>query len=169
MRKLDLTPEEVEERKEIARVRSRKWHADNRERANERSRQYREDNLERLREYDRERDKLRREDPEYVEAKKRSTSEWKERNRDKVLAARRRYQSARRARLRGAFVEAVDPETCYRMHGGRCGICGEFIDGAFHVDHIRPLSKGGKHSYINCQPAHPSCNQRKSAKWPAQT
>jgi 5-methylcytosine-specific restriction endonuclease McrA len=49
------------------------------------------------------------------------------------------------------------------MHGGMCGICKQFIVGKFHVDHVIPLSKGGLHSYANTQPAHPDCNQRKSA------
>ena len=106
-----------------------------------------EDNLERLREYDRGRDKYAREDP-YVRKKRRSPNG--RRNRDKVLAARRRASrppgsTPRRVR-RGSR-----PETCYRMHGGRCGICGEFIDGAFHVDH-GGRCRGGKRP-INCQPA----------------
>jgi 5-methylcytosine-specific restriction endonuclease McrA len=49
------------------------------------------------------------------------------------------------------------------MHGGMCGICKQFIEGKFHVDHVIPLSKGGMHGYVNVQPAHPVCNQRKGA------
>ena len=49
------------------------------------------------------------------------------------------------------------------MHGGMCGICEEFIQGKFHVDHVIPLSKGGLHCYANVQPAHPNCNRKKWA------
>ena len=77
------------------------------------------------------------------------------------------YQSSnmrRRARELGQFIEDVDPQIVYEMHGGRCGICGEFIEGDFHVDHVIPLAKGGMHGYINVQPAHPKCNLSKGAK-----
>ena len=53
-----------------------------------------------------------------------------------------------------------------------CGICGEPIDytlhhldpGAFVVDHIDPLSKGGADTLENKQAAHRSCNRTKSDK-----
>lgn len=32
------------------------------------------------------------------------------------------------------------------------------------MNYIVPLSKGGKHSYDNTQPAHPKCNIQKGAK-----
>lgn len=74
---------------------------------------------------------------------------------------RRRAEQNRRARKLDQFVESVDAQILYEMHGGMCGICKEFIGGEFHVDHIIPLSKGGLHGYVNTQPAHPSCNLRK--------
>jgi 5-methylcytosine-specific restriction endonuclease McrA len=52
------------------------------------------------------------------------------------------------------------------MHGGRCGICCEFIEGDFHVDHVIPLARGGQHGYVNVQPAHPRCNLVKGAHVP---
>jgi 5-methylcytosine-specific restriction endonuclease McrA len=70
----------------------------------------------------------------------------------------------RRALKLNQFIEDVDPVIVYEMHGGRCGICGEFIEGDFHVDHVIPLSKGGMHGYVNVQPAHPKCNLSKGAK-----
>jgi len=78
---------------------------------------------------------------------------------------RRKHCATRRARKLNQFVEDVDPQTCYAMHGGMCGICKEFIEGDFHVDHIKPLSKGGLHGYFNCQPAHPVCNLRKGTSY----
>lgn len=76
-------------------------------------------------------------------------------------AQARRYASAYRARRRGAFVEHVDPITVFERNAGICGICSLPISGPFDVDHIVPLSKGGEHSYANCQAAHPSCNYSK--------
>ena len=51
--------------------------------------------------------------------------------------------------------------------GKKCGIChGEFseddlMNQRFHVDHIRPKSKGGSHDLENLQLAHVSCNIKK--------
>lgn len=88
----------------------------------------------------------------------------------------RLYKKANRARcnererLRKAglrkdrFVESVDPDKLFDMHGGICGICKQVIEGEFEVDHVKPLSKDGEHSYANTQPAHPLCNRRKHNK-----
>lgn len=78
--------------------------------------------------------------------------------RDQFLADARRHAATRKARKLGQLIEEVDPRIVYQMHGGMCGICKEFIEGDFHVDHVIPLSKGGMHGYVNVQPAHPKCN-----------
>jgi 5-methylcytosine-specific restriction endonuclease McrA len=86
---------------------------------------------------------------------------WAQANRELTRLYARRGQLVRRARKVGAFVEDICPAVVYEMHGGRCGVCGEFIAGAFHVDHVVPLARGGLHGYVNVQPAHPVCNMRK--------
>ena len=73
----------------------------------------------------------------------------------------RQRQSRRRARRRGAFVEDVHPQVVFESHGGCCGVCGELIEGDYHIDHVIPLARGGEHSYANSQPAHPLCNIKK--------
>lgn len=85
------------------------------------------------------------------------------------LNLKRMHQRSRRARQRGLFIEHVNPAEVYKMHDGYCGICKQFIEGDFHVDHIIPLSKDGPHSYANTQPAHPTCNLRKSATYEPQS
>ena len=49
-------------------------------------------------------------------------------------------------------------------HGKRCAICGKKIRSfeELTVDHIVPISKGGKKVIENCQLAHKSCNSRKN-------
>ncbi|MBR2741226.1 HNH endonuclease [Candidatus Saccharibacteria bacterium] len=49
-------------------------------------------------------------------------------------------------------------------NGKRCAICGKMIESVddLTVDHIIPISKGGKREISNCQLAHKSCNSRKS-------
>lgn len=82
---------------------------------------------------------------------------WKKENRAHCT----NLESRRRALLLGQFIEDVDRDVVFSMHGGMCGICKQFIDGPFHVDHVIPLSKGGMHGYVNVQPAHPDCNWKK--------
>jgi hypothetical protein len=91
--------------------------------------------------------------------------------------ARSRSFHRRNARKRNQFIEDVDRDLLYEMYGGMCGICKDFIDknslealdfiaknkAWFEIDHIIPLSRGGMHGYVNCQPAHPKCNTRKWA------
>ena len=45
-----------------------------------------------------------------------------------------------------------------------CVICNTSVADKYHVDHIFPLSKGGKHEPSNIQILCPSCNVRKSNK-----
>lgn len=73
----------------------------------------------------------------------------------------------RRAKLYNAFVEDVNHRELFKRGGKRCGICGERISLAeVTIDHIIPLSKGGLHSYANCQPSHERCNLDKGDQLP---
>jgi 5-methylcytosine-specific restriction endonuclease McrA len=99
-----------------------------------------------------------------LELRRRIAREWAKRNRDSVTANTQAY----RARKAGLFRHHVDRGVLYEIDRGLCGICGEPVerDSSWHVDHIVPLSKGGEHSYLNCQVSHGPCNQRKNAKLP---
>lgn len=86
-------------------------------------------------------------------------------------AGRRVRRSIERARLRGARVEAVDPNKVFERDGWRCCLCGrKTLKGkrgtqhprAPELDHIVPLAQGGEHSYRNTQCACRSCNAAKS-------
>lgn len=107
-------------------------------------------------------------DPEYRQRVLRSKEAWRRNNPSHVQAILER----RRARKATAFVEDVFIDELLSLHDNRCGICGGAIplDVKFgsplypHLDHIVPLSKGGKHSYANSQPAHASCNLQKGDK-----
>ena len=72
-----------------------------------------------------------------------------------------------RAKKRAAYIENVDAAIVYERDMGLCQICGVVVEaGDFHLDHRTPVSRGGEHSYANCQTAHASCNFRKSNKLP---
>lgn len=85
---------------------------------------------------------------------------WREANPEKAAANSRKAASARRARLRDAFVEHIDPFVVYDRDDGRCGVCGRDVPrDRFDIDHIEPLACGGKHAYINVRLAHVACNR----------
>jgi len=97
-------------------------------------------------------------------------------NKDKCAAATRLSQlrnpslilnsnANRRARIKNAFIEAIDRQVVFARDAGVCGICQTAVaPEGWHLDHIQPLSKGGQHSYDNVQVSHPVCNERKGAK-----
>lgn len=88
---------------------------------------------------------------------------WAAVNRDRKNDA----MHTRRARVAGVFRERVYRRKVWEQHAGVCGICHQPCDPAnWHLDHIIPILRGGEHSYVNTQPAHPSCNLRKGVKLP---
>ena len=80
-----------------------------------------------------------------------------------------RMKANRDKQIAAGFVETVDYETLYKRDCGVCQICGmpvhpvKGIDNNWDgtIDHIIPLSNGGKHSMSNCQLAHRVCNSIK--------
>lgn len=136
--------------------RCRTFYLDNRERQIAKAREFRQADLERNREYQ---------------------AAYRERYPEKMQAAREawlakhpeapaEFAARRRARIRRAFVAPVDGFEIWLRDKGKCGICQSSIADEYHLDHIRPLSKGGTHEPQNVQLAHPACNQRKGATWP---
>lgn len=107
---------------------------------------------------------------------------WNAANPDKTRAwylanpdkARENYLR-RRARLKAATIGTVDLEALWVANEGKCQLCGEPIDRslkgphpmAASVDHIVPLSKGGRHEQSNLQWTHLVENIRKGATVPA--
>lgn len=90
-------------------------------------------------------------------------NKWRAENRDRHLVKALKDATRRRARKVNVFVEDVDRDIVFARDKGKCGICNKKIDPAapFDIDHVIPLSLGGKHSYANVQISHPVCNRRK--------
>lgn len=89
------------------------------------------------------------------------------------LAAKRVARSARKALIRGATVETVDPYKVFARDKWLCQLCftktpkakrGTYDDDAPELDHIITLSEGGEHSYRNTQCACRKCNNAKSGR-----
>lgn len=78
----------------------------------------------------------------------------------------RRKTQLRRARMYDANAEVIDRDAIGARDGWKCGLCGGRVDDALawphpqspSLDHIQPLSVGGRHIHANVQIAHLSCN-----------
>jgi 5-methylcytosine-specific restriction endonuclease McrA len=80
------------------------------------------------------------------------------------IRARELWQ-ARQAREKAAFVEDISMAKIHERDRGRCWLCRRPVSLiAASLDHVIPLSKGGKHEYTNARIAHLTCNSRKSAR-----
>jgi 5-methylcytosine-specific restriction endonuclease McrA len=123
------------------------------------------------------------------EAQAERVKDWNKRNRPRVKAYAKKFRQTakgkaamarvyrnRRARMRNAFVESVDPEWLLILQDWTCHICGHYMAGIDHRaseaatdDHLRPISLGGKHEWRNVLESHRVCNSRKKAfrvdKW----
>ncbi|WP_321905140.1 HNH endonuclease [Paraburkholderia tropica] len=111
--------------------------------------------LERSKEY-------HRRNPERVAARAR---EWAQRNPEKIKAIKMANKAKRRA-----IEKDGDPTSVIFAWAQAakkiCYWCGVPCKRKYHVDHYKPLSKGGKHEVPNLVIACPHCNLTKSAKDP---
>lgn len=129
--------------------------------------------------------------PEVIRAYSRSSYR---RNREKSLASGKRYRAANaasvsaqkaeyraanpelhaalkrsyKARKRGAggSHSGQDIKTLFILQKGRCAHCRASIQNGYHVDHMKPLSKGGSNDRLNLQLLCKRCNLSKSDKDP---
>lgn len=82
---------------------------------------------------------------------------------------RRESWQRRRALLRGCVVSAADIAVVIERSGGLCCGCNTLVpDGMRHIDHIVPLSKGGRHEQDNLQLLCYRCNLSKGSKPPSE-
>lgn len=133
---------------EWAREVDKRWREENPEAARARDRRFKEKNGDLIRQRNRER---RRANPEPARA---SHARWRERNREQELLR----LANRRALLRNATDEtkAFIGELLSRP----CDYCGATEN--ITIDHVVPLSRGGKHEADNLAPACLSCNSSKN-------
>ena len=75
-------------------------------------------------------------------------------------------EAKRRARARGeaGSVSVEEIDAIRSAQRDRCGYCRARLRGKGEIDHIKPLSRGGKHVARNVQLLCNDCNRRKYAK-----
>lgn len=89
-----------------------------------------------------------------------SQKKWRSDKKHKILE----YSHRRRALLLGNTVGEVNIKKLLDEWNGNCGLCGLEVLTKYHIDHIIPLSKQGKHEQSNLQVTHARCNQVKHNK-----
>lgn len=114
----------------------------------------------------------------HKEIEKARLQNWKINNPEKYKAYHSRTKVKNRCDLVD-FDKDITLEKLYNRDRGICALCGEhcnyddyilkdktFIAGNDYpsIDHIKPLSKGGSHTWDNVQLAHKRCNSIKSNK-----
>lgn len=154
----------AENREQIAEY-MKSYYVDHSTAAIERARQWRLANPERYQEAQ------RRRTEETREVRSERNRQWKIDNPDRKREHARQYQHRRRARMMATQVadftlEQMEQKMAY--YGNSCylqipGICTGGFD---HIDHVKPISKGGAHILANTRPACKPCNEYKSDKWP---
>lgn len=98
------------------------------------------------------------------ERHKATCAEWSANN----LEKHRTYQHNRRG-LKSACGGKLSPDLAERLlalQKGKCACCGKSLASGYDMDHIVPLSKGGRNVDSNMQLLTPSCNRSKGAQDP---
>jgi 5-methylcytosine-specific restriction endonuclease McrA len=52
-------------------------------------------------------------------------------------------------------------ELLFKKQNGLCACCGAILGATYHIEHIMPLTLGGKHADENLQLLLPRCNMQK--------
>jgi 5-methylcytosine-specific restriction endonuclease McrA len=152
-----LTEEEKKERKRNC---DRRYNLNNKERVAYRKKKYQEEhrdiaNLSSIKYRENNKDKVRE-----------RTNSWRSRNPEMAKLQVNRRRSLRydneSFRLTGS-----DIKRAFNMQIGRCFWCDKKLQN-YHVDHIIPIGRGGRHSIGNIVISCPSCNSIKSNKLPVE-
>ena len=92
------------------------------------------------------------------------TRAWYHANKDRLRPSRKAAKAMRRA---AGAIDAAVVSFLMNAQRGKCAVCKASIaEGPYHLDHIKPLARGGTNQRTNLQLLCPPCNLSKSAKDP---
>lgn len=119
--------------------------------------------------YQENREYIRKRTREYVERTREqraaAVKDWQRRNPEKARLIKLSYKARRRSQE--AMGDSTADITAWEKRQKKvCYWCGKLCPKKYHIDHYRPLAKGGSHTTDNLVIACQSCNQHKSAKDP---
>lgn len=133
------TTEELDKLRTQDKAQSRKY----KDKRNAYSRQYYKDNLER------ERAKYK---------------EWSQTPFGKLCGVKNAANRRARMKEAGGSFTAEDIKDLYATQGGRCYYCSVEIEEGYHIEHMTPLSRGGRNDVSNICLACAPCNFKKHTK-----
>lgn len=97
--------------------------------------------------------------------------DWREANRD----VKRDYNRNRKLKLKDSTIGCFTESDIIELYGTSCHLCGFAIDmkaprqsgkpgwqNGLHIDHVVPVSRGGKNTIENVRPSHGLCNLKKN-------
>ena len=121
------------------------------------------DQQERTREWKREYDKQYR--ARTSEKQKAWSDAWAAANPEKVKAIKQNYK-ARRNKWESSGQSSKEIGEWAKQQKKVCYWCNIKCDKDYHIDHYKPLARGGKHCTSNMVISCPQCNMKKKAKDP---
>jgi hypothetical protein len=92
-------------------------------------------------------------------------AKWRKQNAPLIRVVRTTYKAKRRAKVKQGDSSKVVLQWL-QGQAKVCRWCGCDCADSFHIDHIKPLAKGGEHRVSNLCVSCPTCNIRKNAKLP---
>lgn len=110
------------------------------------------------------RERSRRRQKEKKEALREYKMQYFQSNRERFAAyCRNRYALKQQAEGTHTYGEI---QQMYKDQGGLCAYCETDLGGYWHVDHMQPLTKGGRNDWTNLALTCPTCNMSKQALMP---
>jgi len=107
---------------------------------------------------------------QHREANREMYRQWARARRAKSPEIARRAKHKRRAALASnGHVPYSSEQLLQKLDywGWKCWICGDPVTpGRYHLDHVKPINKGGMDCLSNIRPACGHCNQSKQDRWP---
>lgn len=135
------------------------WYERNKDKANSAAEAWKKENKEKVIEIQR---RWQEGNRELTRAK---NAKWASQNADRYRA----YNHNRRQKIRDTgSLSGNIKEVLNKKQKGKCACCGISLNGDYHLDHIVPLSLGGKNVDSNIQLLHSKCNLKKSNKHPVE-
>lgn len=101
-----------------------------------------------------------------------ANEEWKRAHPERVKELAIRKERRRNEQMRSTAVEPIDRWEIFERDNWICGWCRKNVDASLHyqhplaatMDHVVPLSRGGRHVRENVQLTHRKCNDEKGAR-----
>ena len=98
----------------------------------------------------------------YADENKETIYAWKRKYYKENPDKARKFRSKRRALVKGAETNHISDEEISTLYSSPCFYCGDTDN--ITMEHLVPLSRGGRHSIGNLAPMCESCNKSKQDK-----